>query len=301
MPSVQLMTSTQTKAAWAWLLSSLPPRAPLGAELSYDDLVAWQDAVGRLLHPSPRVVASVASLYATSTFSDARALKDLVNGVGSYPVIVQTPLDQTLRLLYSKEARFRNSLAEHLGFWIPLAIRKKATPAATIAGSKPHVLPEDTGPDGIVLDCGTMVGELISIKSSLTSPRQMIASAGFRKRGRPVKKSPPQFDEFHLYEKRNHGFVKVTNLALNVAYAAQLSLNQQAQNALLTSFTYHAFVVASHAFADATLFEGFARVADAPARRLATFLGADNWRTFAKQVRAEYRRLFKAADVNVRP
>lgn len=51
MPSVQLMTSMQTQAAWAWLLSNLPPRVPLDPDLLYDDLVAGQDAIGRLLHP----------------------------------------------------------------------------------------------------------------------------------------------------------------------------------------------------------------------------------------------------------
>lgn len=301
MPTVQLMTTTQTQAAWAWLLANLPTRAPIGPLVSYDDLSAWQDALGRLLHPSPAVLENVAALYTISTFADERALKSLINGVAAPIVAVHTPLDQTLRTLYASEPRFRNSLAEHLGFWMPVAIRKRATPAATIVGSKPHVLPEDTGPDGIVLDCGSMAGELISIKSSLKSPRQMIASSGFRKTGKAAKGSPPQFDEFYLYEKRNHGFTKVTDLALKVAYAAQLTMTEQTKSALLSNFAYHAFVVASHEFADATLFEGYQRIANSPSRRLATFLGANNWKSFAKNTRAKFKRLLATAGISVRP
>src|SRR5690349_13049186 len=47
MSTVQLMTTTQTRAAWTWLLANLPPRAPTGPHLSYDDLAKWQDALGR--------------------------------------------------------------------------------------------------------------------------------------------------------------------------------------------------------------------------------------------------------------
>jgi hypothetical protein len=301
MPPVQLMSPGQTQAAWTWLLGGLPQRSAIGQDLSYDDFAAWQDAVGRLLHPEPTVLANITSLYAMSTFCDARALKDLVNGINSPAVMVPTPLDQTLRDLYAKEARFRNSLAEHLGFWLPIAIRKKAAPGAVIAGSKPHVLPEDTGPDGIVLDCGSLLGDLVSIKSCLTSPRSMIASATFRSRGTPRTKKPPLLDEFQLYDKRNRGFTKVTDLALQVANAAHLNINQQATNALLATFTYHAFVVASHLHAAPALFDGFARISNVASRRFATYLGASDWRAFAKRARTKYRGSLTGAGIDVRP
>lgn len=298
---VQLLTPAQSQAAWSWLLSGLPARQPVSADLSYDDLASWQDVIGRLLHPDATVLGNITSLYAMSTFCDPRALKELVNGTASPAVVVPTPLDQTLRDLYAKEARFRNSLAEHLGFWLPLAIRKKAAPSAVIAGSKPHVLPEDTGPDGIILDCGSLLGDLISIKSSLRSPRQMIASANFRRRGTPKKKKSPQLDEFQLYDTKNNGFTKVTDLALRVADAAQLNIDEQAKTALLTNFNYHAFVVASHQHAAPTLFDGFARITNAPSRRFATYLGASDWQAFAKRTRTSFRTLLTNAGINVRP
>lgn len=300
MQLTHLMTPTQTRAAWAWLLNNLPPRQAIGRDFSYDDLVAWQDVIGRLLHPSPTVFDQINVLYSMSTFCDARELKDLVNGVAAPKVAVPTPLDKTLRDLYASETRFRHSLAEHLGFWVPLAIRKRAEPTAVVAGSKPHVLPEDTGPDGIVLDCTRMIADLVSIKSSLKSPRSMIASSAFRRSGVPAKKKPPQLDEFQLYDKRNHGFTKVANLALNLASAAQLNLSKQAENALFATLAYHAFVVGSHQHAAPTLFDGFGHIANTSTRRIATYVGAADWKVFAKRARVAFRAALTSVGVSVR-
>lgn len=151
-PPRNITTAIQMQTSWQWLLS-LPVRPQPGPSQVYDDLFAWTDTIGRLMHQDPTVVEAATNLYLISTFADHGHLLRFINGSNAFPVPFPTrTIDPALKRIYRSAPRFRASLAEHLGFWIPIASNRRRRPNSLLAASQPHTLPEDTGPDALLIE-----------------------------------------------------------------------------------------------------------------------------------------------------
>lgn len=284
---VRVIGRAELSRSWSWLLNSLPDRPSAGPSYVHDELQAWHDTIGRLLHQGQGATTPLATLYLVSTFGRHESLIEFLNGGSAFDVHVPTTtIDPSLRALYQSARRFRASLAEHLGFWIPLASNRKRSPNALLAASKPHTLPEDTGPDSLVIEARpSRRMELISVKNSTQNPRPMIASGRFRSHGRA--RPGPCLDEFALLIGTRVGFSKILNLVATTCNYAGVSLLERMQVGLIGRADYHAFVVASHQYCAPDIFDGFSRVSNSPGRRIGTYVGADNWMNVAARVRRQ--------------
>ena len=289
-----IASASQMRSAWNWLVTTIPNRPSPGPSHVYDDLSAWTDSTGRLLHHDRGVIGSIATLYLVSSFASHSRLLEFINGGNPFDVTFPTAsLDPALKRVLETPARFRASLAEHLGFWIPVASTRRQRPSALIAASQPHTLPEDTGPDALVVEARPRRKmELVSIKNSTRDPARMVASAGFRAGRKP--RSGPCLDEFHSLITKHEGFTKVLRLVASACSYAGVTMQERLQLALITDATYHAFVVASHEHCEPAVFDGFARVSNQAARRIGTYVGSNNWTRVAANVRTEVVRRIRA-------
>ena len=284
-PTRSIVTAAQMRAAWLWLVATLPNRPRPGPSHVYDDLAAWRDTVGRLLHRESTVIDSITTLYLTSSFASHVRLLAFINTGATFDVTLPTlALDPALRRVYESAARFRASLAEHLGFWIPIASTRRRRPDSVIVASQPHTLPEDTGPDALIVETRPRRRmELVSIKNSTNNPQRIVASARFRSGGKP--RPGPCLDEFHMLINKHEGFTKVLRLVASACSHASVTLQERLQLGLIAKADYHAFVVASHTHCAPTIFNGFDRIANQPSRRIGTFVGSDDWTRLATDVK----------------
>jgi len=250
------------------------------------------------------VVNVAACLYLTSQLQGLQQILEMVRG-GPAPDVVEwgPALDSDVKVVIEDSDRFRYALSEHLAFWTRLATAVALQPGSQFGSSPPNLQPEDKGPDGLFAAIGAQVRlEVQEVKSSVGSPRGQIASGRFRSTGRvdtPAdgKKTGRLLEDFWLFSKGIVGFHRLDRLADQLCHALGLSTSQVLRVGLISECLYNAVVVADDRYATVDLFEGYEHVTDDVQRRVATYLGADDWRGFAEHVRALVKATLQAAGV----
>ncbi|MFB1480095.1 hypothetical protein [Corallococcus sp. RDP092CA] len=276
------------------------PRPPYsgGAQLVYD-CKSWSCCPSPgALTPTADIAEMLACLYWVSQVGDIKQVTELVNGGSPFDVRLFGPIDADVKGVVDKAVRFRAALAEHLAFWVSLGS------AANIAGgrfacSKPNIQPEDKGPDGVFvrLKRGARVDrahvEIHSVKNSINSPRQLVASGGFRKRGMPKKGKA--LDDFRRLSVESFGFVRYDASLSQVSSQLGLSPADEIRAGLIAGCGYNVIVVADHAHADVDVFDGYRWLTKLPARHVGTYVGATKWSKVSELTRKSVRKMLKAA------
>ncbi len=282
-----ILTSTQTSDAWIWLKTHVPlPLVVAGQTYGFHDLANWHDPPGsRLMHGGRTAVDSVAHLYCVSQIGHMDDIMSLCNGGVSVDLEWYAPkLDLDLTKVINGPKRFRHSLSEHIAFWVRLALASKAS-TAPFASKRPHIQPEDKGPDGLFIQLSNPAKvELVSVKSSEGDPKNIVSSARFRNKGVPQGKK--QLDEFHEFvNNTGSGLARLNEMCRDVCSLLDVDSKQFISLGLQNETTCHAIVVADHQYGHNTLFTSFAKVGNHACRREATYIGSDDWKTFAEAVR----------------
>jgi len=155
--------------------------------------------------------------------------------------------------------------------------------------SRPNIQPEDKGPDGLFLSllapCPSI--ELLSVKSSIGSPKPLISLARFRREGEidEDRDKQPLLEWFCLVARGKVGLARLDEKLSQLCTQLGLGADQERRAALLTQTKYNGVVFADERYARQELFTGFRYVASDPKRCIATYIGSVRWRTLAEQIR----------------
>jgi hypothetical protein len=226
-------------------------------------------------------------LYISSQFGNHRDLIWMAHGRQPQNIILPGGnLDRDIRAVINSAPRFRNHLSEHLSYWIRLAIEKKQrglnyqADQKIFACSRPNIQPEDKGPDGLYLEVSPEYRvEILSVKNSIGNPRTLIASPNFRNSGRATPKR--LLDDFWLLHHQNDGLLRLEDLLDRTLGVLDTTPNQQLRLGLIKAGSWNAVIVADTQYAHENLFQGYEYITPDIARRIATYIGAINWRTLA--------------------
>jgi len=285
-----LLTVQEVEEAWQWLLTNISqrPDQPNHAVCTYDRKVF----AGQPLNCQSKTAASNAGrLYLISQVGDVQAIMEMVNS-GVYCSLVYWPrrLDRDVEVVVGATERFRNHLSEHLAFWARLATAAQFPGTGNFMCPKPNFQPEDKGPDGLfVLNGAVPQIEPQSVKNSISNPSSLIASAGFRSEGRLSAERqnyhPKQLEGFYLAHYENWGFGRMDRLLSHTVLLLGMSVSDEIRSALIDRCSYNAVVIADDQYANGDLFNGYQHVVSDRNRCFATYVGADNWQSFAEEVR----------------
>lgn len=291
---VVVVPATSVGAAWTWLRTSIPARPAPAADFIYNDLGAWTDTAGRLLHAGPQIVSQLVILYLASHAGQSHDLLSLLRTDQGFDVeVAGTRLDGEVKKLYKNKTRFRASLGEHIAFWITAAQHRHIPGAFSI--SQPHHLSEDKGPDGIVLRLApTPQCEVVSVKQSPANIKALMSSAPFRRGNAPKPKK--MLDDLYKFAKQGYGFARAEKIIAGMISVAQVPTATLTASALLMSSHYQGVALSSHAAASDALYRGFHRIGSA-SRCVATFVGSPDWSTLAVAVRSSLEARLRTAGV----
>lgn len=291
--------------AWQWVVSRMTPRPSAPCHLCIYDETRWRyGAELRELETTFSVAGVAARLYLTSQLHDLHEILEMVRG-GPAPDVVEwgPALDSDVKVVIENSERFRYALSEHLAFWTRLGTAVALQPDSQFGSTLPNLQPEDKGPDGLFAAIGVQVRlEVQEVKSSVHSPRGQIASGTFRSTGRvdtPTdgNKTGRLLEDFWLFSKGIVGFHRLDRLVDQLCNALELSTSNALRVGLISECSYNAVVVADGRYASVDLFEGYQHVTDDVKRRVATYLGAEDWRGFAERVRELVKATLQAAGV----
>lgn len=214
----------------------------------------------------------------------------MTNGHPASPVVWRgLSLDNDIVAVIKSEKRFRNHLAEHLSFWIRLAIERKKREAESdnktieFSYSKPNIQPEDKGPDGLYLELlpSTRI-EIQSVKNNLSNPKSYVSSHSFRNKGIAQKKK--LLDDFWRFKHKNDGLVRLEQQLDSLLGPLTIGPEDKVRMGLIQRGAYNAVVVADDQYADESLFEGYEHVTIDKQKRVATYIGAKNWKMLASRI-----------------
>lgn len=302
-PRIEIISAKEFQEAWDWLYHHISVDMSLIKEHGYYlDHKHWQypDFI-ICVDEGENADLYLARLYLIGQLTSVSDyLPDLKNDSIEYSLIYpSSQLDEDVgRVLRSQETAknlnaFRNSLSEILAYWSILATIIKKAGYQDFSIAKPNLQPEDKGPDGlacVICDSYTIV-KIVSIKNSITSPKDLVSSAGFRNKKEPDLNEKKILDEFYSFRFRNRGFQRLDD-KLN---ALMQELNKEASNeirvALLTNDgQFNASVIADEQYAAVDLFEGFNKIANKANRCKGIYIGSKCWKNFADlvQVQAKY-------------
>lgn len=290
----QLLSSEQLDEAWLWLLNLIQsrPNAPgincIFHSTFWGDNPQIPDYEDNLL----RISTMLGRLYLASQFGDHRSLISLAHGNGSPSINwVPGPLDRDIRTVITTDHRFRNHLSEHLSFWIRLAVEKKQRGVdyrqdqIEFSCSKPNIQAEDKGPDGLYVEIAPLYKiEVQSVKNSIGNPRRAVASPQFRRSGIACPKH--LLDDYWLLINRTDGLKRLEELLERTLVPLQPSNDQQLRLGLIKLSSYNAVVVSNSRHARESLFDGYEHISYDITKRIATYLGAENWRALALRTNA---------------
>lgn len=284
-----LLSVEEVEAAWQWTLTntSRRPSQPNHRVCTYDHKVFAERPLNYQDHVA---VDNVGRLYLISQLGDEHAIMEMVNGGPCEALIYcRAQLDRDVQVVVRSEDRFRNHLSEHLAFWVRLATAAQTLPEGRFMCPKPNYQPEDKGPDGLFVLNGVVSQiEPQSVKNSINSPRSLIASASFRRTGHVNTEQqnyrPKQLEEFYLAH-HEWGFGRMDRLLAHMVLLLGMTEREEERSALIMECSYDAVVVADDQHANGDLFDGYQHVTPDINHRFATYIGADDWRMFAEQVR----------------
>lgn len=196
---------------------------------------------------------------------------------------------------------FRNSLSEHLAYWVLLASIIKVAAHKDFSISKPNLQPEDKGPDGlacIVTDEFSII-KIISVKNSINSPQDLISSASFRNNSDVVLNEKTIFDEFYAFQNHNRGFQRLDDKLNALLQELHQDGENQIRRILLNNHSqFNAAVVADEKYAVDNLFTGFNKVAQEPLRCIGIYVGSGNWKNLADRVQAKVKEVLAARGIS---
>ena len=285
----ELVSNHQLQEAWDLLLCKVDVRPQVPGQICYFDNKCWGDDP---IQPDFEVsfaqtCTMLGRLYIASQFGDHRSLICMANGQPS-PAITWTTgnLDHDIRAVIASADRFRNHLSEHLSFWVRLAIERKQRGTtnhpsqAEFSYSKPNIQPEDKGPDGLYVEIAPDYKlEIQSVKNSINNPKRLISSAQFRSKGIATPKK--LLDDFWLLYHQSDGLRRMEDLLDRTMTPLHPNTTQQLRLGLIKTSSCNAIVVADSRYACDDLFQGYDYVTPEIAKRIATYIGAINWRTLA--------------------
>lgn len=295
---ITIASASCLQNAWQWIVSQMTPRPSSPQSLCIFDQKYWR--LGRKLQPlcvDDICLDKWADLYLTSQFNDLRTILDMVNtGTFCDVIVYGNSIDPDIRSVIDSARRFRNSLSEHMAFWVRLATEAQLRNCSKFGCSLPNIQPEEKGPDGLFMGLGAVDRvEIHSVKNSIGDPSRYIVSPSFRKYGIP--KRGKQLDDFWLKANRNLGLAHLDRMLSQVLDSLDVNAQQSIRMALLSQCNYNAVIVANNAFAKIKSFEGYQRVTPDATRRIATYIGATKWKEFAEKTRRRVKQKLVRAGV----
>lgn len=308
-PMIEILSREHVLQAWEWWISSisLRPEVNHGASCVFD-LKNWFG--NPLIASDPEVISRLAELYTITLLGDPSEILQLSLGNGAQPIYCYSQtLESSYRSLLSENPeaeiprdrfkRFRHSFSEHLAFWVQLAYLSTNRISTEYAIYMPNVLPEDSGPDGMAIikhEEKIEIVEIRSAKSSVADPEDLIASASFKREGKPV--DGKQLDEFFKIVHERFSFAKLERMLDAIGRQINLSTSLAARSYILGSASkLNATVIADAQFASYEKFDSFYRVLPDPGRCIAVYIGADNWVSLADAVQDKVTNILQKSGV----
>lgn len=298
---VELITAHDLQEAWDWLVNYIEIRPTVAGTSCYFDNKCWRDDpnLPEFENEFAEICVMLGRLYIGSQFGDSRNLIEMVHGRAAQTVrLLSGNLDHDVSAVVLSVPRFRNHLSEHLSFWIRLAIEKKQRGAAyqplqmEFAYSRPNIQPEDKGPDGLYIELAPEYRlEIQSVKNSIGNPRSLVASAGFRTKGNPQPRK--LLDDFWLLRHRHDGLLRLEVLLDQTLDMLDADTTKQLRLGLIATSSCNAVVVANTQFASEDMFVGYEHVTPEISQRIATFLGAVDWRTLATETNNSVKQILR--------
>jgi len=291
--------------AWQWVLSCVTPR-PLTpcATCVYDEKLWCSDGTPCSLRTTAEIASVMSRLYLTSQLVDLEAILQMVSGANAPQVLVRgTSLDAEVGAVIDSQPRFRYALSEHLAFWTRLATAHRGLQGSRFGRTRPNLLPDDKGPDGLFASIGDVIElEVEEVKSSIGSPRSQLAGDVFRSTGRVEQpgrgtKTGRALEDFWLLENGVVGFQRLEGKVGELCQSLRITTDQALRAGLISRCTYNVTVVADEQYSSADLFEGYEHVTSQVERRVATYIGAQHWEAFAERVRGQVKQTLECAGV----
>ncbi|MBL8078942.1 MAG: hypothetical protein JNM55_13335 [Anaerolineales bacterium] len=288
---VDLITAQDLQDSWNWLVDYIDIRPTVPGISCYFDNKSWRDdpLLPEFEEEFPRMCLMLGQLYIGSQFGESRNLIEMVHGRAAQTVhLAAGNLDHDVEAVLLSVPRFRNHLSEHLSFWMRLAVEKKQRgagyqpPQIEFSHSRPNIQPEDKGPDGLYIEVAPQYRlEIQSVKNSIGNPKALIASAGFRKNATPTRKK--LLDDLWLLRHKHDGLLRLEVLLDQTLDILDVDTTKQLRLGLIAGSSCNAVVVANTQFANENLFAGYEHITPEIEQRVATFLGAINWRSLAAE------------------
>ena len=300
-----ISTAVDVINAWNWWYQNITPQPNpnLGALFIFDQK-KWGASLTCLNHNDSSQITNIAKLYLVSQLTaDPNEILLITQGNPADICISETGLDPQIIKTIESPVSFRNALSENLAFWAQLATIIKSGGFSSFVVTLPNTKPTDPGPDGLSLsfdrqNCACI--EIRSVKNSINDPSGMIASANFRRGADPDPSEPPetQLDEFYLVIKNGYGFTKLERLLASAYNCLNQNSNQILRMGLIRNQSrFNAMIVADDHHARPARFESYSRIARPTTEKIATYIGAGAWQTFAENIRVKVISVLKSAGV----
>jgi hypothetical protein len=307
----ELLSRQELQEAWDWLLSRILVRPTNPGLICYFDNKCWDDNPAKPDYEEEyaRTCMVLGRLYIASQFGNHRSIIGMVHARPAPEIIwVGNDLDRDIRTVIVNEERFRNHLSEHLAFWIRLGVEIKQRGEAyrpnalEFTYSKPHIQPEDKGPDGLYVEIvPSLKVEVQSVKSSINEPQSQISTLQFRTTGIPCPRDQPRkplLDEFWWHINVGDGLIRLDGLVNQCLNSLQTDMQQLIRLGLINAGSLNAVVVADSSHSAERLFSGYHYLSPDIARRIATYIGAANWQLLASGTNAVVKQILRDSGVD---
>ncbi len=289
--SFPLVTNDEMQDAWEWLLDTMSPRPTTPSQICIYDHKQWQDE-GQFKPLKPDTVSAnrLAILFLVSELGTDESIYRLANCGEVTQISVPTGgLDRDIANVIKEEKGFRDSLSEHLAFWVRLASAAQINvDGQRFACSLPNVQSRDKGPDGLFITFGhTDYVEIQSVKNTINNPRSLVATRKFREHGQiHQREKPKQLEELWLTANENWGIVRLQRTLSQLCRLLDIPAEHLFKMSLSKDLCYYnAIVIADQRHASPNVFDGYQYVLDQINRRIATYVSSEKWKELAEMTR----------------
>ena len=310
-PPVEIIPSQEFQEAWEWFLDHISINQTLIEEHGYHfDHKHWQRPDGlKCIDECEDADINLARLYLVSQLASVTDyLPDLKNHTFTFNLAYSScQLDVDIaRVINARETArnrnsFRDSLSEHLAYWVILASIIKTPEYQDFSIAKPNIQPEDKGPDGLAcLMCdGYSIIKIISVKNSINTPRDLISSAKFRANSGLEINEKKILDEFYAFKFQNRGFQRLDDKLNILLQELKQDANNQIRWVMLSQNSqFNATAVADEQYADNCLFEGFKRILNEPSRCIGIYVGSQNWKDLADHIQIRVKEILSSRGIS---
>jgi len=307
----QIVSVDEFKAAWDWLIDHISIIQILVEEQGfYYDHKHWQFPDHIIcVDECENADEHLARLYLVSQLASVSDyLKDLKahNFLFNLDFFGQQLDEDVARVIKAQETdnhlnSFRNSLSEHLAYWVNLASIIKINEHQDFSISKPNLQPEDKGSDGLacVLYDDHLRVKLVSVKNSINSPKELISSAHFRKKSMSDLDEKKLLDEFYAFQNRDRGFQRLDEKINTLLNELHIDATNIVRRVYLHGHSqFNALVIADEQYADRSLFMGFNIITDQPDRCIGIYIGSRNWQIFADVVQRKVQEILEIKGIS---